>query len=444
MRISPLYLLLSLCPQAILGQKDSDNVEGTIDVNGFNAQDPLQYGSMNPPPRHQRELENLQTRLSKTTGTYNQFHPRYRLLDALWSYSSYQTLNLAELNRWRSLYKNMGKKQRKSLEHLIHYTAKLDRIETEIATNAKLADEIVATALDFYSVSREELDAHVKEEGEKKGRKPDRISVAQTMKHYVRDWAVEGKKERDDAFPCLLEIMKGLKKEMLRVVEGEETEELKVVLPGAGLGRLGSEIDFLGDFEVTINEWSMYMNVAYRFINHPTPRAPDMHTFHPFIDGLSHHATNDDLHRAVTFPELPPWPTVLLVEGDFTTAFNNQEGYYDIVVTHFFIDTARNLISYFETIKKILRKGGKWVNLGPLLYGTGPFVQLSLDEILVVVEGMGFAFEEVVKDGSTDDVCGQPTFEGNKVRSLEAEYGFNGRALTKNAYKAQVWVAKKL
>lgn len=188
-------------------------------------------------------------------------------------------------------------------------------------------------------------------------------------------------------------------------------------------------------FEVTVNEWSMYMNVGYRFLENHTTSNPFF--MHPFIDGLSHHATTNDMLRKIMVPDSPPHSSVLLVEGDFNNAFNDQGGHYDIIITHFFIDTARNLMSYFDTIQFLLKPGGKWLNLGPLLYGTAPFVQLSLDEIIAVVEEMGFEFEDIGEE------CGNLTFEGKKVRSKEAEYGFNGKALTKNAYAAQVWVATR-
>lgn len=188
-------------------------------------------------------------------------------------------------------------------------------------------------------------------------------------------------------------------------------------------------------FEVTVNEWSKYMNVGYRFLENIT--LPNSFYVHPFIDGLSHHATTGDMLRKVTAPNISPNPSVLLVEGDFNNVFNDQGGYYDIILTHFFIDTARNLLSYFDTIQFLLKPGGKWLNFGPLLYGTAPFVQLSLDEIIAVVKELGFEFEDIV------DECGVLTFEGEKVRSKEAEYGFNGKALTKNAYAAQVWVATR-
>jgi carnosine N-methyltransferase len=50
---------------------------------------------------------------------------------------------------------------------------------------------------------------------------------------------------------------------------------------------------------------------------------------------------------------------------------------------------------------------------------------------------MGFEFLEI------DEQCGKISLEGKKVRWREVEYGFNGKALTRNVYKAQAWVASK-
>ncbi|KAL6408279.1 hypothetical protein AUP68_08134 [Ilyonectria robusta] len=121
------------------------------------------------------------------------------------------------------------------------------------------------------------------------------------------------------------------------------------------------------------------------------------------------------MHRKLSFPDADiNASSVVMVEGDFTTAFQNQAGNYDVVVTYFFIDTARNLMSYFDTIKKVLKPGGYWINLGPLLYGTGPFVQLSLEEIVLVTEAMGFQYLD------TDESCGDLTLPDRKSKQTEA------------------------
>lgn len=180
----------------------------------------------------------------------------------------------------------------------------------------------------------------------------------------------------------------------------------------------------------------MYMNIAYRFLE--SHRERHTQTFYPFVDSWSHHASTRDMIRPVSFPDVRiNASSVVLVEGDFTTGFKDGAGTYDVVITYFFIDTARNLVSYFDTIHMLLRPGGYWLNFGPLLYGTAPFVQLSLDEIVSVVESFGFQFLE------TKDTCGDITLPGKHVRGKEAIYGFDDRALTRNAYNAQFWIAQK-
>ena len=184
------------------------------------------------------------------------------------------------------------------------------------------------------------------------------------------------------------------------------------------------------------------MIAAFRYLEAHLEHAPFV--VHPFIDGLSNHLTSDDLKRPVLVPEEVEvdLSSVLLVEGDFTTAFSDGTGQYDVIVTHFFIDTARNLLAYLDTIHRLLRPGGYWINFGPLLYGSAPFVQLSLDEVISVAEAMGFAFETM------DGVCGDKTFsdaEGGlgMLRSKHAAYGFNDLELRKNTYLAQAWLARK-
>lgn len=117
--------------------------------------------------------------------------------------------------------------------------------------------------------------------------------------------------------------------------------------------------------------------------------------------------------------------------------FFNHTGKYDIIVTLFFIDTARSLVSYLETIHRLLRPGGRWINLGPLLYGSAPFLQLSLDEIVVLSAKIGFEFVD------TEPSCGNITLPGLPVRGREVAYGQNARGLSKNAFQAQYWEAIK-
>lgn len=85
------------------------------------AQDPLLTGSMpfaSPydTSRHRQEKAHLLKRMAKKSGKWTTTHPRYRLLEALFAYSKYRERNMAELDRWRTLYQSVSKKQKKVCE----------------------------------------------------------------------------------------------------------------------------------------------------------------------------------------------------------------------------------------------------------------------------------------------------------------------------------------
>lgn len=106
-------------------------------------------------------------------------------------------------------------------------------MEHLIEVNDELAQEIVQTGLHFYGISQSELDEFSADQI-REGKKADRTSVAQAMKHFVRDWADEGRGEREESFTCLLG--------QLIEMEREINAPLKVLVPGGGIGRLAHEI----------------------------------------------------------------------------------------------------------------------------------------------------------------------------------------------------------
>lgn len=110
-------------------------------------------------------------------------------------------------------------------------------MEHLLETNNELARSIVDHGLWFYNISQSELDEFV-EESESQQRSADKTSVSQGMKHFVRDWADEGQEERQQSFGCIL-------KSLAQTPRANE-RPLRVLLPGAGLGRLAHEVDNLG------------------------------------------------------------------------------------------------------------------------------------------------------------------------------------------------------
>jgi carnosine N-methyltransferase len=84
-----------------------------------------------------------------------------------------------------------------------------------------------------------------------------------------------------------------------------------------------------------------------------------------------------------------------MVAGEFIEVYTKQPSSWDCVTTCFFLDTAHNVIEYIECIHKILKKGGLWVNIGPLLYHYSEQpnevqIELSWEEIEKMIPKFGF------------------------------------------------------
>jgi hypothetical protein len=63
--------------------------------------------------RHVKEKARLLGRLSRSQGTWEARHPRYRLLDALHAFLAHHELVSKDVDRWRSMYRSVPKHQRK-------------------------------------------------------------------------------------------------------------------------------------------------------------------------------------------------------------------------------------------------------------------------------------------------------------------------------------------
>ena len=93
-------------------------------------------------------------------------------------------------------------------------------------------------------------------------------------------------------------------------------------------------------------------------------------------------------------------------EGAGPGMVEEDEELWDAVVTCFFVDTAPVVVEYVETIYGMLKPGGVWVNLGPLLYhwttdvenNEDPryqqSVELSWEELRHVIGTFGFEFQK--------------------------------------------------
>ncbi|OCH90566.1 N2227-domain-containing protein [Obba rivulosa] len=348
---------------------------------------------------------------------------------AVTAYEHYARLSEHEVLRMRSAYSRLGRAH-KRIGYDLGYTKKLRQLEESIRTNETVTQAIAELARDVLKIELRDV-RHMAPQTDS----GDLSRVRESLKHFVRDWSDEGKEEREVIFGPILEVLK--------CVHSTERETTRVLVPGCGLGRLAWEISELG-FDTTANELSSFMNLAFRFLlSELTTHTPYQHVIQPYSSWFSHQRTNASLFRTVPFPDVVPRcsDSLHLLPGDFLTLPSpppSQSGDspgYDFIVTLFFLDTSLNAIATLERIYALLRPGGAWINLGPLLWtgGAQAALELSLEEVLNLAEMAGFHFESQA----------QPGVDEERGKTVECEYTRDRMAMMRWIYKAEFWVARK-
>eukprot|EP00106_Octopus_bimaculoides_P012669 XP_014780111.1 PREDICTED: carnosine N-methyltransferase-like [Octopus bimaculoides] len=215
----------------------------------------------------------------------------------------------------------------------------------------------------------------------------DMDRVKTTLKQFVRDWSESGRSERSACYdPVIKEIRRRFPPQI-------DPSTVFVLVPGAGLGRLAYELAKLG-YSCQGNEWSLFMLFASNFVLNKC-REANAHKLYPWIHQWINNKTSADQIEPVSFPDvnpadLPANSNFSMAAGDFLEVYTEPNS-WDCVATVFFIDTAHNIISYVETIWRILKPGGFWVNL---VLHERPYEELYavLGIALVVIEAHTASF----------------------------------------------------
>ncbi|KAJ2816559.1 hypothetical protein GGI24_005690, partial [Coemansia furcata] len=223
-----------------------------------------------------------------------------------------------------------------------------------------------------------------------------------TMKLFVRDWSSEGANERQLTYGPLIDALE----DEFSEIAPESRGDVRVLVPGAGLGRLAYDICCRG-FSTQGNEFSYFMLFASNYILNSSLEERQ-HAVYPYIHEFSNVACSEDQMRAVYIPDaLPsnmPYSATAdfsMTAGDFIEVYgaDDEKEKWDAIVTCFFIDTAKNVLAYLDTIWHALKPGAVWINLGPLLWhfdnvAGESSIEFTRDEFLELAVKMGFVFED--------------------------------------------------
>lgn len=281
-----------------------------------------------------------------------------------------------------------------------------------------------------------------------------------TINQLYRDWSAEGYAERHACNGPVLDD--------IETIFGHVPDRIRVriLVPGAGLGRLVFDLCRQG-YTVEGNEISYHQLIASSWVLNHTKRARQCKLY-PFACNFNNVVSRVHQLQAVEIPDVHPSTELEQIDeatlsaagdrmtmsaADFVVHYGDgaHRQVFDAVATVFFIDTAPNVIRYIEVVHNCLKQGGAWTNIGPLLWHFGDrvpkersestessmagddvgiqepgSVELSVEEVLLLVQQMGFVIEK------------------HEMRNGGTGYIQNPESLLLNVYRLSHWIARKV
>jgi len=299
----------------------------------------------------------------------------------------------------------------------------LGEMRARISANARFLSMLVESDEDARQFARIPRSHHVQER--------NAVKVRTVLRQFVRDWAEEGAQERELQYGVLLRALE----RYLPLPGKSRGRPLRVLTPGSGLSRLPFEVARRG-YSAQGNEFSYHMLQGSKWVLNETSE-PKTHLIFPFVLSLEHRKDSMDHLRGVLVPDVCPSLELgpsgpdsrpqdfSMCAGEFVEVYADQEKQWDAVLTCFFLDTAKNVFLYIRTIAYIVRPGGIWANIGPLLY------HYAEQPNAVSVE---LSWEEV-----KPFICQYFDFKEEEMR--EAYYTTNEKSLFHTKYRCKYFVA---
>ncbi len=299
---------------------------------------------------------------------------------------NYKEDSMKEVEKMKNDFKSIGDKYLNYLS--FNYLTRINKIKEGILLNEKFILSIISKYCDNYTKKNIIFTSDK--------RLIEFNKLKSTLKLFIRDWTIEGKKERDITYdPIISEIKKyfSLKKNYKPMN--------KILVPGAGLCRLAFEIGKLG-FEIDTIEVSYYMIICSNFILNSNLKK-NQYKIQPLIHSFNCLKKENDPFQIFNIPDENindimnnnNYGKINIIPGDFILSYKNKNNIYDGIITCFFLDTANNIIQFIEIIYNILKKNGIWINFGPLLYhfhniSNEVSIELSWEEIKKIIVKFGF------------------------------------------------------
>lgn len=315
-----------------------------------------------------------------------------RFLTVIKSMESYSQDAIKEVNKMEKDFEKIDQKYTSKLS--FNFKDRINRLKDSISQNQDLLNnmlKIYKPSEEYYKdIDMNEINIRRYEEGN---------YLLNVFTYIVRDWSNERKEERKENYNIIIN-------ELLKYFPHNcpEANNYKILIPGAALNRLGYEICKYG-YDVETNDYLFLNGIFSDYIFNHIKKEEKF--IYPNIDSFSNFWTEDSVFQKYFFPNIDinlknndsnnKVGKIKMTIGDFQELYENRNNSFDCVVTCYFLDTAQNIIRYIDIIYNVLKKGGIWINLGPLSYHWSTYtnslsIELPYDKLKEVICNYGFEY----------------------------------------------------
>jgi carnosine N-methyltransferase len=322
-----------------------------------------------------------------------------RFLSVIKTMEYYSKDNLSEVKQMESSLEKINEKYPYP-KYSFNYKERISRLKSAIELNQKFLNELIKIynpPESFYKdIDKDELIS---------ARFNEQKFMTNVFIYTMRDWTEEREEERINNYNDIInDVIKHLPNEN----KEKNKERYKILIPGSALNRIGYELAKKG-YDVEGNDY-LYLNGIFSdFIFNRSKK--NMNCLQPFIYTFRNFWNEDDAFKKFSFPNIDidlkdkeKCGKMKMVIGDFISTYENTKDFYDCVITCYFMDTAENIIQYVDIIYNVLKKGGIWINFGPLSYHYSLFpdrvsIELPYDKLKEVIINYEFEYiYENIKD----------------------------------------------
>jgi len=286
----------------------------------------------------------------------------------------------------------------------------------------------------------------------------DISKVSSVLKSLARDWSTDGQAERESCYRPLLDAVK-------TYLPGQSSNPpSRIVVPGAGVGRLAAELLSLG-YEVQGNEFSLHMLLASDFLLNSGSSPSRQYEISPWMSETKNICKTEDPVRSIFIPDVDPFelctrgghgteyaPEFSMAAGEFVSIYSNPQEYgkWNGVVSCFFLDTAPSMVEYLQVIYDMLADNGYLINIGPLLFHwSGPSTRpddMNPKDFLTKHSHLDRRYMESI-DMTWDDVREIMIRIGFSIEeektNVPCRYTANEKSFMNTDYRCVFFVAKK-